>query len=303
MDLRNTRNSLVSIGQLASATGISPDRLRIWERRYGHPQPVRLPSGHRRYSADEVSRLKWVAELLARGGRPADLIALSPDELRKLCSDVSSNGPAFPEKAVWLESVGSFRETALRKLLEADLQRLGLLALIENRIEPVLLEAGAKSEDGELGIRHQRFAARVFEDFLLDIRRAHSHEDMPPRVALSAAPGEAQTLPLAALAAVTANSGVPALLLGADTPASEIASVVQDLGLDSVVLGLSLDGSGPETDRVLRELRELLPETVSILVGGTGSAGRRGPRGVAVLRDLRAYYEWLKRNHMNGRRV
>ena len=50
----NGTGDLLSIGELSRATGLSIDTLRVWERRYGRPVPVRLPSGHRR-----ISRSEW----------------------------------------------------------------------------------------------------------------------------------------------------------------------------------------------------------------------------------------------------
>ena len=42
-------------------TGIGRDTLRVWERRYGRPEPIRLPSGHRRYTAEQIRWLRRVA--------------------------------------------------------------------------------------------------------------------------------------------------------------------------------------------------------------------------------------------------
>src|SRR5215207_4511502 len=48
-------------------TGVGEATLRAWERRYGFPEPQRLPSGHRRYASDDVERLRRVARLRAAG--------------------------------------------------------------------------------------------------------------------------------------------------------------------------------------------------------------------------------------------
>ena len=45
---------LLSIGELAAATGVAVPTLRAWERRYGRPAPARLRSGHRRYGPEQV---------------------------------------------------------------------------------------------------------------------------------------------------------------------------------------------------------------------------------------------------------
>ena len=51
----------LTIREVARRTGIAAPTLRMWESRYGFPLPGRLPSGHRRYSADDVERLREVA--------------------------------------------------------------------------------------------------------------------------------------------------------------------------------------------------------------------------------------------------
>jgi hypothetical protein len=47
----------VSATRFASLTGVSRDRLRTWERRYGFPVPQRLGSGPRRYRVADVQRV------------------------------------------------------------------------------------------------------------------------------------------------------------------------------------------------------------------------------------------------------
>jgi methanogenic corrinoid protein MtbC1 len=42
-------------------TGIKPDTLRAWERRYGLPTPERSRGGHRLYSQGDVNTIKWLA--------------------------------------------------------------------------------------------------------------------------------------------------------------------------------------------------------------------------------------------------
>lgn len=40
----------LTIREVAARTGVGQPTLRMWESRYGFPEPTRLPSGHRRYS-------------------------------------------------------------------------------------------------------------------------------------------------------------------------------------------------------------------------------------------------------------
>jgi DNA-binding transcriptional MerR regulator len=51
---------LLTIGDLAHRTGLSPATLRMWEVRHGFPVPQRLESGHRRYTEDDVHSVERV---------------------------------------------------------------------------------------------------------------------------------------------------------------------------------------------------------------------------------------------------
>src|SRR5512146_1414579 len=76
----------LSIGALSRATHIPAETLRTWERRYGSPAPVRKPSGHRAYPADEVNHLRTVSRLLSQGHRAGEILALPMRELDRLLS-------------------------------------------------------------------------------------------------------------------------------------------------------------------------------------------------------------------------
>ena len=47
-----------SIAAVERETRLSKDVLRVWERRYGFPQPVRDANGERCYPAEQVDRLR-----------------------------------------------------------------------------------------------------------------------------------------------------------------------------------------------------------------------------------------------------
>lgn len=66
---------LLTIGELAERTGLTPELLRTWEARHGFPVPTRLPSGHRRYTEDDVHAVRRVLADKERGVRLEQAIA------------------------------------------------------------------------------------------------------------------------------------------------------------------------------------------------------------------------------------
>jgi len=61
------------VGEVAERLGVSASTIRLWERRFGMPRPLRSVGGHRRYSEANVEQLRALRDLFGRGhplGRP-----------------------------------------------------------------------------------------------------------------------------------------------------------------------------------------------------------------------------------------
>src|SRR4051812_7496614 len=50
----------LTISEVATRSGVPAGTLRMWEERYGFPRPERLPSGHRRFTQDQVDAVRAV---------------------------------------------------------------------------------------------------------------------------------------------------------------------------------------------------------------------------------------------------
>lgn len=57
----------LTIREVAARTGVNAATLRMWEQRFGFPEPQRLESGHRRYSEEDVESVRRVARDRAAG--------------------------------------------------------------------------------------------------------------------------------------------------------------------------------------------------------------------------------------------
>ena len=57
----------LAIREVAERTGIAAGTIRMWEQRYGFPDPERTASGYRRYSDDDVESLRRVASFRRLG--------------------------------------------------------------------------------------------------------------------------------------------------------------------------------------------------------------------------------------------
>src|SRR6478609_4713826 len=59
--------TVLRIGELSRRSGVSPELLRAWERRYGLLRPTRTAGGLRLYSLDDLERVRLMQQHLAGG--------------------------------------------------------------------------------------------------------------------------------------------------------------------------------------------------------------------------------------------
>ncbi len=86
-------------------TGLSKDTLRVWERRYGFPQPTRDANGERVYPSEQVDKLRLLKRLMDQGHRPGKLAERTFDQLQAL----AEAGNGRPGTGVDGESVPTAR--------------------------------------------------------------------------------------------------------------------------------------------------------------------------------------------------
>lgn len=288
---------LISIGELSRLTGIGVDTLRVWEKRYGEPRARRLPSGHRRYSPAQVPRLRQVADAIAMGGRPGKIFRLEPAELDALVEPTLPGHTRNQDKLLRL--VREYRGRDLERELQRGIDKLGLETWISTVAAPLLDRVGRDWAEGHLEVRHEHFLSEILEDTLRKdrIQRAARKrgKHRKPSFLFTTLPGERHGLGLQMAASMCVEYGFPMRILGCDTPLEDIVSAATDAGVDVLAISVSLSSAGPSTDRVLRSLREALPETVEMLVGGAGAKGpRRGVDRVHYAGTMEELSEFLE---------
>ena len=80
------------IGAVSRLTGIAPDTLRVWERRYGAVVPFRSAKGSRLYSQEDVGRLSLIKRLVDSGDAISRVANLSTEQLQERLKGAPSIG-------------------------------------------------------------------------------------------------------------------------------------------------------------------------------------------------------------------
>jgi methanogenic corrinoid protein MtbC1 len=272
---------LLSIGDICSETGLSADVIRVWERRYGFPVPVRLASGHRRYRREDLHQLRLMAEAVAQGHRPSVVTRSGEAALKRMLVPAAN-----PLVEALFAAVMAMDTDGMRLQLRMALADLGWKPFLQQAVSPLLDRVGMAWADGSIGIHHEHLVTEVLEDFLRELRLECRTLPSRGRVLLCTLPGERHRLGLLMAALAYASQGTRTELLGVDLPVASIAQAARTLNVDRVAVGLSVQSAGETTRKLLMDLKDRLPEGCRLIVGGQGSMRTRRIEGVQRMTGL-----------------
>ena len=280
----------LSISAVERETGLSKDTLRIWERRYRFPEPVRDANGERVYSHEQVGKLRVLKRLIDRGHRPSKIIGHSFDELLALTEPMAESAAETPlEHAQILALVRAHQVGELRQTLGATLLRQGLAAFLVDTIGPLNRHVGEAWMRGQLEVFEEHLYTETLQRMLRNALAALPQRAAPPRVLLTTFPAELHALGLLMAEGMLALEGAACTSLGTQTPIGDIARAASSHGADVVALSFSLAYPVTKATEGLAELRAQLDPAVEIWAGGANPGlVRRAVEGVHAIPELAA---------------
>jgi DNA-binding transcriptional MerR regulator/methylmalonyl-CoA mutase cobalamin-binding subunit len=287
-----TSDSFFDIATVERETGIGKDTLRVWEKRYGFPVPVRTEREERLYPQPQVEQLRLIKRLIGNGLRPAKVVGLRVDELHALLSEVQTRQTELPVHILdFVELIKSHQAPALRIALNRALLQQGLEDFLSKTITPLNQLVGEAWMRGEIRIFEEHQYSEQITSVLRNAISTIRDPDASPRVLLTTLPGEEHSLGLLMAEATMSLCGASCVTLGVQTPTQEIVSAVAAHRSDVVVLSFSEAIPVPQLKTGLQQARLALPEHVALWAGGSGVARQRlvieGVQLMGPLADLR----------------
>ena len=297
-------------------TGLAKDTLRVWEKRYGFPAPLRDAAGDRLYPNAQVVQLKLIRRLLDAGMRPGKVVGLDNDALQALLAlDGTTLDNALPAgtagiasatrqalPAAWqtpeipalLDAIAAHDPQALRHALLQAQWRMGLAPFVTEVVAPLTTAVGEAWAQG----RFEIFEEHLYTEVITGVLRSaiatlamplQSQELQGPRVLLTTVQREPHGLGLLMLEALLTLEGCVCISLGTQTPLSDIVQAAQAHRANVVALSFTNLQSGPVVITELRELRRQLPPERALWVGGSCSALYQKPLpGITAVQSLSA---------------
>jgi MerR family transcriptional regulator, light-induced transcriptional regulator len=226
----------LTAGEAARRMGVAVTTLRTWHQRYGLGPSEFIPGRHRRYTEADMSRLLAMHALTSEGipAAQAARTVLAKPNGASAAATRAGGGNAIPvgrdRPAARGLAAAAMRldAAAMIEVITASITAYGTVSTWEQLIRPVLGGLGRRQSDAAQLVDVEHLLSRSVTEALAAVTRSATGGS--PRTLLACADEEQHTLPLEALAAALAESGVTSRLLGARVPPEALDRAVARTG-------------------------------------------------------------------------
>lgn len=249
-------------------TGLLKDTLRVWERRYGFPQPLRDANGERLYPPEQIARLRQIKRLIDQGMRPGKIFAADEATLNEWLGKEEVRPAAPTQCAELIALLQGQRSEELRNALQQSLLRHGLQRFVTELVAPMNVEVGLAWLRGEITVGEEHLYTEQVQNVLRGAVQALRNPGAQPRILLTTLPDELHSLGLLMAEALLVPEGTHCTSLGTQTPLGDIVSTAIGGAFDIVALSFSTNYPARQAWANLAELRRLLPAGIALWAGG-----------------------------------
>jgi MerR family transcriptional regulator, light-induced transcriptional regulator len=284
----------LSISAVERDVGLSKDTLRVWERRYGFPQPDRDSFGERVYPMEQVDKLRIIRRLMDAGYRPGKIINLTVERLQQISAELSSPPRSFSEANVEQDDLQRFMDLIkehkiddLRTALSQASLKFGMDHFVMKIVAPLNRMVGDAWARGYFEIFEEHIYTESIQVVLRNAISTIPRSGTYPKVLLTTFPQEPHALGLLMAEALLTLNGGRCLSLGVQTPIWDIMLAAESQKVDIVALSFSATINPNLVVDGLAELRVKLDSKIEIWAGGQCPVlQRKPPQGIIVMSEL-----------------
>jgi MerR family transcriptional regulator, light-induced transcriptional regulator len=270
------RSPIYNLKVVVSETGVKPETLRAWERRYGFPKPLRSPGGHRLYTLRDIRTINWLIERQKEG--------LSISRAVELWRNLEESGqdPLYSEslsqpfptidrsnleilRQEWLEACLDFDEesadTAITQAFAIAPPELVCFEILQKGLS----EIGQKWYQGDVSVQQEHFATSQAINRLHTLLNAAPSPTREGNLLAVCPAGESHEFGLLLTTYLLRRQGWEVIYLGANVPLPKLEAAIHTI---KPVLTIGLAQTLP-TANSLAELANFLDQHgISLAYGG-----------------------------------
>jgi DNA-binding transcriptional MerR regulator len=226
-------------------TGLKPDTIRAWERRYGLPEPDRTSGGHRLYSRKEVDTLKWLMArqdeglsisravdlwhaLEADGQAPLQAMPFHSTTMAHHAGVVAGGEDVIAGmRAMWIEACQQFDEQRAETIVAEALGRYPAETVCYQMLQRGLSELGEQWYLGESTVQQEHFASEMAMRRVEALVAAAPLPTRPGKVLIGCPEGENHSFAALLVALTVKRLGWETIYLGGSVPIQHLRETVQ----------------------------------------------------------------------------
>ena len=300
-----------SIAVVSARTGLSPDVLRVWERRYAAVAPTRSAGNQRLYSDEDIARFRLLAAATGRGRSIRNVAALPTVELQRIvdaddaASRTSDSATSRPAATGALEAAMALTTeldgAGLDRMLRRTIVQHGLSTFVEVDAPALMRRVGDDWAAGRLSVAQEHLASGVVITILLDAVRTMPTAESAPRLLVATLSSERHAVGVALAAAVAALEGWAIVHLGVDVPFTDIAAAAEATGVRAVALSVVHDHDRAHVLHEIAGVRKIASASIPVIVGGATAVAMSasiGALGAIVCRNFSEFRATLAHEYM-----
>ncbi|NCP87059.1 MAG: hypothetical protein CO094_06590 [Anaerolineae bacterium CG_4_9_14_3_um_filter_57_17] len=222
-------------------TGLGADTLRAWERRYGLPAPQRTPGGHRLYSHDDITTLKWLTARQREGlsiSRAVDLwravtaqgrdpfAIVTPARTAAAQTPIAETIYFPPEtgldglRARWLAACLNYNESAAEQTLNQAFGLYSLETVCTQLLARGVSEIGTLWYENRASVQQEHFASGLVMRRLSALIASAPTPTRTATIIVGCPAEESHTFTSMLLTLFLRRRGINIIYLGANVPAN-----------------------------------------------------------------------------------
>jgi DNA-binding transcriptional MerR regulator/methylmalonyl-CoA mutase cobalamin-binding subunit len=224
-------------------TGLKPDTLRAWERRYGLPQPGRSAGGHRLYSQRDIETIKWLVarqreglsisravelwrSLDADGQDPLQMAEFATPEAVPVVVSLPEGESLADRRRAWISACLTYDERKAEQVLAQAFALYPVEVVCLEILRKGMAELGEGWYRGEVSVQQEHFASELAMRRIEALLAAAPPPTRPERVLIACPPQEEHTFSPLLLALFLRRRGWDVVYLGANVPVARLDAAV-----------------------------------------------------------------------------
>ncbi len=254
-----SKSPVYNLKAVLRETGIKPDVLRAWERRYGLPLPQRTAGGHRLYSEYDVQTIKWLIsrqnnglsisravdmwkELVSQGRDPfvdsssaarSQVINLQPLQ-QAIYLPPETNIDSL--RAHWLAACLNFNETAAEQTLNQAFGMYPVETVCIDVLQRGMAEIGTLWYENRASVQQEHFASGLAMRRLDSLLSSAPPPTRSQSILVGCPSEEWHTFTPLLISLFLRRRGLGVIYLGANVPANRFEETISAVQPSLVIL-------------------------------------------------------------------